>query len=475
MHNSFLLNYFKYLDKKDRRELRKAVRSPFFNQKEEVIRLFDCLDKNIDNPKVPLSQAWVFEQVFPDKPFNALVLHHAASSLTQLTRRFLAISEFENTPPQYQLSLTRALRQRQATKMYEHELKEAKTFLEKQPLRNSEFHLQHYMLLLDEYDYKRQNRREGDLPVQELSDNLDNFYLAETLRQACAMKAHQTLSTQLTYQQPFSEAVLAHLDSEKIEQTPSIAAYFYALRAQNEENSDQNDAYTEGSYFEKLKDLLINNRHYFNHEELKSLYILAINYCIKQQNRGKMSFIQEALDLYEVGLANEILLENGSISQYAYRNMALLAMKAGDWKKAEYLLETYKSHLPSLERENFYKYNSAILNFRQGKADKALILLQETQPREPLYNLDARRLLARIYFEKNEKDALESLTNSSRTYLNRQKNIGYQKDMYENFFVFIAKIMKLDPKSKTNKAALKAEITSAELVAEKTWLLSVLA
>jgi hypothetical protein len=475
MHNSFLLNYFKYLDKKDRRELRKAVRSPFFNQKEEIIRLFDCLDKHIDSPKVPLSQAWVFEQVFPDKPFNALLLHHAASALTQLTRRFLAISAFENTPPQYQLSLTRALRQRQATKMYEHELKEAKTFLDKQPLRNAEFHLQHYMLLLDEYDYKRQHRREGDLPVQELSDNLDNFYLAETLRQACTMKAHQNVAQQLNYRQPLSEAVLMHLDLGKIENTPTIAAFFYALKAQNEQISEQNDENTEGSYFEKLKDLLINHRHYFNHEELKNLYILAINYCIKQQNRGKITFIQEALDLYEVGLNNEILLENGSISQYAYRNVALLAMKVGDWKKAEDMLRKYKKYLPSIDRENFYKYNSAFLSFRQGNADKAMELLQETQLREPLYNLDARRLLARIYFEKKEKDALESLTIASRTYISRQKNIGYQKDMYENFFVFIAKIMKLDKHSKAKKEALKAEIISTEWVAEKAWLLEILA
>ncbi len=468
MHNSFLLNFFKYLDKKDRRELRKAVRSPFFNQKDELIRLFDCLDKHIDNPKVALSQAWVFEQVFPDKPFNALALHRAASALTQLTRRFLAISEFENTPPQYQLSLTRALRQRQATKMYEHELKEAKLFLEKQPLRNAAFHLQHYMLLLDEYDYKRQHKREGDLPVQELSDNLDNFYVTEALRQACAMKAHQTVSAQLTYQQPFSAAVLAHLDVDKMRDIPSIAAYFYAFKAQNDEN-------TEGSYFEKLKDLLINERHFFNDEELKNLYILAINYCVKQQNRGKTAFIQEALDLYEAGLKNKILLDNGSISQYAYRNMTLLAMKAGNWQKAEELLETYKKYLPSLDRENVYKYNAAILNFRQGNADKAMLLLQETQLREPLFNLDARRLLARIYFEKNEKDALESLTISSRIYLNRQKNIGYQKDMYENFFIFIMKIAKLDAQSTLKKAALKADIAATELLAEKKWLLDILA
>jgi hypothetical protein len=467
MHNSFLLNFFKYLDKKDRRELRKVVRSLFFNQKEEIIRLFDCLDKHIDKPKEALSQAWVFEQVFPDKPFNALTLHHAASALTQLTRRYLAISEFESTPPQYQLSLTRALRQRQATKMYEHELKEAKIALEKQPLRDAKYHLQHYMLLLDEYDYKRQHQREGDLPIQELSDNLDSFYIAETLRQACSMKAHETVAAQLTYQQPFSEAVLRHLDLDTIEHTPSIAAYFYAFKAQNEEN-------TGGGYFEKLKDLLLNKRHFFNNDELKNLFILAINYCIKQQNRGKIAFVQQALDLYEVGLDTKILLENGSISQYTYKNVAMLAMKIGNWEKAGQLLETYKSYLPSAERENFYKYNSAILNFRQGNTDSAMLLLQEIQLKEPLYNLEARRLLARIYFDKKEYYTLDSLTISSKSYLKRQHSIGYQKELYENFFVFLGKIIKLDRVDTVKIKALKTEILETELVAEKKWLLEIL-
>ena len=94
------------------------------------------------------------------------------------------------------------------------------------------------MLLLDEYDYKRQQKRAGDLPVQELSDNLDNFYLAETLRQACAMKAHRAVYAQSSYQQPFSEVVLSHLDLNTIDNTPSIAAYFYAFHAQDGENTE---------------------------------------------------------------------------------------------------------------------------------------------------------------------------------------------------------------------------------------------
>lgn len=132
------------------------------------------------------------------------------------------------------------------------------------------------------------------------------------------------------------------------------------------------------------------------------------------------------------------------------------------------------SYLPTPDRENFYKYNSTTLHFRRGNANKAMLLLQETQLKEPLYDLDARCLLSKIYFEKNETDALESLTKSSRTYLTRQQSIGYQKDSYENFFIFIEKIMKLDNKAIGKVEALKADIAATELVAERKWLLEIL-
>ncbi len=149
-------------------------------------------------------------------------------------------------------------------------------------------------------------------------------------------------------------------------------------------------------------------------------------------------------------------------------------MKAGNWEKAKTFLEMYKNYLPILDRENFYKYSLAILNLRQGNADRAMILLQEIQLKEPLYNLDARRHLARIYFDKKEYTALESLTISSKNYLKRQHSIGYQKDMYENFFLFIAKIMKIDFSDTAKITALKTEIFETELVAEKKWLLDIL-
>ncbi|NJN34401.1 MAG: hypothetical protein HC817_09275 [Saprospiraceae bacterium] len=45
MQGSQLLELIKSLNKHDMRELRKVVRSPYFNQREDVIQLYDFIEK----------------------------------------------------------------------------------------------------------------------------------------------------------------------------------------------------------------------------------------------------------------------------------------------------------------------------------------------------------------------------------------------------------------------------------------------
>jgi hypothetical protein len=85
-----------------------------------------------------------------------------------------------------------------------------------------------------------------------------------------------------------------------------------------------------------------------------------------------------------------------------------------------------------------------------------------------LFNLDARRLLARIYFELKENTALDSLIDNSKIYLHRQKDIGYHREMYLNFFKTLEILLKTDPK---NREILRGPIEATKYLAEREWLL----
>ena len=65
MNNSTLIQLFKSLDKADRRQLRKVVTSPFFNQKEDVTALFNYIDKHLEAGAPKLMKEKAFAAVYP--------------------------------------------------------------------------------------------------------------------------------------------------------------------------------------------------------------------------------------------------------------------------------------------------------------------------------------------------------------------------------------------------------------------------
>ena len=66
------------------RELQKFVRSPYFNQREDVILLFDWIHKSL-NGKVPnLSKEKVFFEIFPNKKYNDVLMRQMMSYLYKI-------------------------------------------------------------------------------------------------------------------------------------------------------------------------------------------------------------------------------------------------------------------------------------------------------------------------------------------------------------------------------------------------------
>ncbi len=461
MYNSTLIQLFKSLDRIDRRQLRKFVRSPYFNNREDVIALFDYIDKHIDTGGAhKLAKEKAFAQIYKKQVFDVDAFYYPMSYLTQLIIKYLAINELEKDTPQYDHFLNAALRHRGADRMYEKTLIDGKKNIENQPYRNAQFHFQSYRIRSEEFEARHRLKRSGDFELQEMTNDFHYYAIAEVLRLAYGLASHQNIAKK-EYHQPLLNSVLTV--AEEHLNIPAIAAHYYACKTQSVED-------TEGRYFQKLKNEIITNATIFSKSEIHDLLTTAINFCIRRQNTGELAYVKEALILYQWGFNNQILLENGIMSPYYYKNAQLLAIKIEEYDWAEKFLNDFKSFLPEKDRENIYKYNLAIFHFRKKDYGTAMSLLQQVNLKETLSNLDARRLLARIYFDLKEMAALESHIESSKVYLHRQKDIGYHKEMYANFFKFLERLLKLN-NSLEEKHKLHEEINTAKLVAEKEWLL----
>jgi hypothetical protein len=481
MNNSTLIQLFKSLDKADRRQLRKVVASPYFNQREDVTALFEYIDKNIEAGAPKLMKEKAFAAIYKKEKFDVDRFYYPMSLLTQIILKYLAMNELEKHPPQYNRLLTQSLRQRGVEKIYEKTIVEAKTYLEQQPLRNAHYHHDSFLLRYEQFDSQQQLHRDANFELQEMADDFHFYCIAEVLRLASALLSHKAISKK-EYREPLLESVLAiaeqHLD------IPAIATQYYAyqtfrssnqvITARSAEIAADNSLDTEGVFFQRLKKEITENQKLFPETELRDLILVAINYCIRRQNRGELKYVRESLDLFQLGLSTGVLFESGVLSPYTYKNVLMAALKINDYDWAKQFLDDYKKFLPEKERENLYKYNYAIYNFRKKDYTKAIQLLQEVNLKEVLFNLDARRMLARIYYDLNELSALDSYIESSKIYLHRQSDIGYQKDMYSNFFRFLEKIIKSNLKLATIKDTIKTEIEGTQLLAERDWLLSIL-
>jgi hypothetical protein len=481
MNNSTLIQLFKSLDKADRRQLRKVVVSPYFNQREDVTALFEYIDKNIEAGAPKLMKEKAFAAIYNKQKFDVDRFYYPMSLLTQIILKYLAMNELEKHPPQYHRLLNQSLRQRGAEKIYDKTIVDAKAHLEQQPLRNARYHHDSFLLRYDEFDSQQQLHRDATFELQEMTNDFHFYCISEVLRLAYALLSHQIISKK-EYKQPLLESVLMiaelHLD------IPAIATQYYAFQTLSGSNKNivkiveddtkntEKAADLEGTSFRKLKKEITENQSLFPEAELRDLLLVAINYCIRRQNQGELNYIREALDLYRIGLENRVLMDNGVISAYNYKNILMLALKIFDFDWAEQFLNDYKKFLPEKERENLYKYNCAIFSFRKNDFTKAIQLLQEVNLKEVLFNLDARRMLSRIYYDLKEFTALDSYIESSKIYLHRQNDIGYHKESYTNYFRTIEKFLKSDLRSAAVKDKLRQEVTDTQMIVERDWLLS---
>lgn len=462
MNSSPLLNIFKHLTKQDRKDLRDFVNSPFHNKKESVILLFDYLDKNVGTPE-KLKKEVAFSAVFPsESTYNDKTMRYTMSFLMKCIEQYLMYNNFKNNDLDNGLRLNRALRLRGADKAYQKALTDNYQRLDGQTLRQSDFHWQSFQLKLEELQYQHQKKRSGELNLQGISDSLTDYYVTELLRQACVMHSHERVSQQ-SYNHLFLDVILEKINSGDYIVPPSVSAYFYAYKAVS------GDAQLHD--FQILKQIIIDENALFPPNEIRDFYLLAINFCIKKLNSGERHFEREALDLYKKGLQNGAILENKTLSPFTYKNVMLLALKHGEHVWAEQFLQDFKKHLPINERENIFKYNCALFHFRQNDYPKAMMLLQEVTLKEVLFNLDARRVLMRIYYELGEFDALNSLLESFTVYLHRQKNLGYHKNNYQNLIKFVKKLLHTDLKNAILKAELRLDIDNTVELTERDWLL----
>ncbi|MCC6723911.1 MAG: hypothetical protein IT258_05335, partial [Saprospiraceae bacterium] len=431
---------------------------------EDVIQLFQHFRRHLNVKEKGLEKEKVFKAIYPKSAFNMQQLHYLSSYLLKVVEEYLAWKEWRGDGISFRLSLLKAYQNHLLSNQHRAKLDETKALHESNNVKNSQYFRQAYEIQFEEYNSANVMGKSKDFNLQALIDAQDTAYIYEKLKNACLLLSQKAVA-RTNYSPGLLPDVLTFLQSNPINEEPSIAVYYHAYQAlSNAENIDS---------FNELKRLLSNSGRSIQASELRDLYMLAINFCIRRLNTGDQGYLREVFELYQGGLELGIFIENGFFSPSTYSNYVISGIRLGEFDKVEDFINQYKNLLSEKLQEGLFRYNYAFLHYEKHDYKQAMFYLSTTDyGKDPLTTCAAKTLLSRMYFEQKEYETLTSLLQSFKAFLNRKEIIGYHKELYSNFVLMLQKLMhaKLSRKELAT-VEIATELETMKVVAAKDWLL----
>ncbi|HFA47812.1 MAG TPA: hypothetical protein ENJ95_02195 [Bacteroidetes bacterium] len=462
MKKSNVFHIISNLPTERRRSLRKFIHSPFHNLRGDVKNLFLFLEKNTAKDLPAITFANAHAAAYPGQAFDMQQLRYCMSYLMKAVEKYLTVQEATADPLQNQLHLSNAYRKLGLEKHTRRALEKASVLQSRSRQQDLHFYEKKYQLEAELYAYSEGMKRTAPRNLQQVNLSLDLAFLAKKLKHSCLALSHGAVAN-VEYDSGLLDLVLGHLENaDWLESHPAISLYFYYYQAATKGGH---------SYFEKLKKGILEKGGSLPGEELRTLYLLAINYCIQRFNKGGQRYLPEVFDLYKAALENGILLENGLLSRFAFKNIAGIAIRLEQYAWTEVFIKKYSHHIAPRHRRNYTSFNLAKLHYARKEFGEAMQLLQKVEYEDVFLNLDAKMLLLKIYFEMDEMDVLDSFISSFQRFLQRKKALGYHRENYLGTLQFARRLITLNPFNKKEKEELKTEIEETKALGEKEWLL----
>lgn len=459
-HKLFAL--FSALEKKEVHRLRKFLRSPYHNQREDVLRLYTFLRERYPLTLIP-KEIEISAQVYPKETFNEVQVRLVMSYLYRRIKRFLILESLEENHFEQNMILLKIFRDRGLAKGVKETVLAANREVAQSPQREANYYYRKFRVHEGQYQTPVE-RSDGDFQTnfQQLSGHLDHFYIFSKLKYACGILNHQRLF-KVKYDIRLLEEVVRVVEAESLWEKPAIGMYYYVYKLLTAADSEP--------FFDLLMELVRKEQQVLLPNGVTSIYLFAINYCIRKVNIGDEKFRQVLFDLYLEALEKGLLLKDGELAPWSYKNIVSIGLKVNALNEVEAFLERYRAHLPVDRRESFYQYGLAELFLAKGAFSQVIEGLNPVQFRDPLMALNARITLIKAYYELGDYDLIEYQLDSFKHFLKRKEIVSYHRDNYRAFALHCKAMIQLGPSDHPRRKGLIRRIEEEKKLVGKEWLL----
>jgi hypothetical protein len=255
------------LTSQERRSLEKFLQSAFFNNRKQVLSLYQFLQQK----KQPPSKESIFQELFPNEKYKDEKVRLVMSLLLKKIEQFLSYQYQQEQDFMNNRNLALVYQNKKLYKLFGQTIKNTRKQEEEQTYRNGQHYFNKYLIGLDEYNLSA-TVRTMEHNLQEVSDSLDTSFIILKLQQACLSISHQAVYQQ-DYQLGMIDLILKYVRDKELYQLPAIGIYYHCFLALSSIDATEN--------FKQFKYLLFEFRKLFPKSEWRDLFVLATNICIR--------------------------------------------------------------------------------------------------------------------------------------------------------------------------------------------------
>jgi len=431
MITSKIILLLRRLSKQELLHFRDFLASPYFNNKNKLVQLYDKLVKyapGFDENKI--DRVNIYKHLYPSSRFNAQVYKNLSSELYLLAREYMAVSNYRANEYAQSIDLLEKLESYGADELYKTELKNLREKLNKSKYNDIHF-LHRFKLALIERSFLFHRSKQAILTASghEESNELLKYYFIHAFRQRFDFEsmglnfnvkesenpAMEHIRKQL--EQGLVQETINHLQVSKSKDHEIVALFYYILMSFKYPDNN--------FYFNNAKELVFKNINKFDKpvrfEISDALYGL---FSFRMMIDGSIENYKDTFDIINFRLKRKIYKENISyFDAISFRAVFLtgVRLKEYDWLKR--FLKKYIHEVTPEHKENLHTLLSGFIKFFEKRFEDSLRCLNKVKYDINLYKLDVRKLQLMNYYELNHIESALSLIASFKEFLNSNKKL----------------------------------------------------
>lgn len=488
MHKSSLLEILRTFSKQELIEFEDFINSPYFNKKENLVKLFleirkcapEFTDENLGKEKV-----WM--NLFPGKEYNYGIMKNLIHELTKLCESFITI-EFSNQDKlRNNTDLLQALLERQITRVLSSKIEMFEKIYDSHDFKNENYNIERYYdFLATLYELKS---------IYNWKYNIGN---TEFYKFTVWSIDYQIYSAIIAFYKDYNNYTA---DSHKrIQNKDNTAEIFLTglnknlilqllknVKVKSERDylilkcfCDMNFALNADANIESysiFKKSLQDCSHLISKQDLRNLMICLTNSLVKMKVNKSVSGInynKEIFENYNFMIENDIYLPpNGIVLGNTYINYIMAAFYLKEYERIEIFKKMFDNKIPEDRRENDNNFSQALIFF--GKMEYSKSLEHLSQSNHDFFNMKhyIKNIQMMNYYELDDYISFNYIMDSYRHFLSKNKSVtSYSKSVSENLCNSINKLFKLrELFDKFELEKFRKEIEENDELINKYWIL----